>query len=118
MQDPKLAPQAAKKGKRVRQIKDVGARLESFVDRVDLIVSESVEEREDDMSNLATRFVMQRPIQDASAQGEPTLDSEVPSGKHQKRSGPNEEAQKSPTVITIDSPEQAPNVFQALEGAT
>ena len=42
-----------KRGKKVGQVKDTGAGLEGFVDRVDPIASEPVEEREDDMSSLA-----------------------------------------------------------------
>ena len=56
--------------------------------------------------------------QAASAQRENTPGSAVLDGKCTKQSGPDEEAQKSPIVITMDSPEQASNALPALEGGT
>ena len=108
MQDPKPAPQVRKKkkkkkGKKVGQIKAVGEGLEGFVDWVDPIVSELTEEREDDMSNLTVGFFARMCKWAISAKGETTLGSEVPGDKSMKRSGPYEVAQKSPTVITMDS---------------
>ena len=44
-------------------------------------------------------------------------DSEVPCDKHSKRSGPDEKAQKSPTVITVDSLERALDALPIFEGA-
>ena len=43
---------------------------------------------------------------------------EVYGGKHSRRSGPDEEAQKSSVVITIDSLERAFGALSALEGAS
>ena len=71
---------------------------------MDPISSELDEERGDDMSSLAVGFVARVCKQAASAQGEITLSFEVLSGKCPKRSSRDEEAQKSPTVITEDSP--------------
>ena len=82
------------------------------------IANESAEEREDDMSSLAARFFASMLKRAASAHRETTLGSEVPSGKHPKRSGLNDEAQNSPTVVTLDSPEQASDALPTLEGTT
>ena len=65
--------------------------------------SELVEESEDDMSSLATRFVAQMRKRVASAQWETILDSKVPSGKRPKWYGLEEEVQKSSTIVTLDS---------------
>ena len=64
------------------------------MDWVDPITSEPAEEREDNMSSLATGFstTMSKPA--ASAQGETTPSFEVPGDKHPKRSGPDEMAQQ------------------------
>ena len=85
---------------------------------MDPVANESIEERGVNMSSLAARFVTQMPKWVASAQGETTLDSIVPGGKRPKWSGPDEEAQKSPVVITMDSLERASDALSALEGAT
>ena len=53
----------------------------------------------------------------ASAKGETTPDSEVLGEKRPKWSGPDEEAQKSLVVITMDSPKRASDALSALEGA-
>ena len=53
-----------------------------------------------------------------SSQRETTSGSERPGGKSPKRSGPDEEAQKSPAMITVNSPEKAPDALPTLEGAT
>ena len=74
------------------------------MERVDSISSDSAEEREDDMSSLAAGFSTRMRKWIASAQGETTSGSEVFGGKCFRRSGPDEEAQKSPTVITMDYP--------------
>ena len=87
------------------------------MDLVDPISSEPAKEREDDMSNLAAGFAMRMNKRAVSAQGETTPDSEVPGSKHPKWSGPDKEAQKSPIVITVDSPERASDAPSALEGA-
>ena len=57
------------------------------------------------MSSLSIRFSTQKRKRAASAQGETTPSSEVSGEKGPKRSGPDEKAQKSLEVITIDSPE-------------
>ena len=51
------------------------------------------------------------------AQGDTTLYSEVLGGKHPKRSGPNEKAQKSLADIDVESPERASDSLLTLEGA-
>ena len=81
-----------KKGKKVGQAKAINAGLEDFMDWVDQITSELVEEREDDMSSLAVGFVTRMCKQAMSAKVETTPDSEVLGGKYPKRSSPNEEA--------------------------
>ena len=78
--------------KQVRQIKVVGAGLNGFVDLVDPISSELAEEREDDMSSLATRFSARMCKRAMSAQGETTPSSKASGGKRPKRYGPNDEA--------------------------
>ena len=52
----------------------------------------------------------------SGAQGETTPGSEVSGGKCPKWSGLDEEAQKSLTVITVDSPKRVPNALSSLEG--
>ena len=42
---------------------------------------------------------------------------EVPNGKRPKRFGPEEEVQKSPVVVTLDSLERSSLALSALEGA-
>ena len=117
-QDSRPAPQAAKKKKKKGKIITVGAGLEDFVDWVDPNISDSTKEREADMSNLAAEFVAQMRKRAASSQRETTPGSEVSSEKLPKRSGLDEEAQKSPAVIVVNSPKRASNVLPALEGAT
>ena len=119
----RLPPQAAKKKKRkkakkVGHIKAADMRLEGFVDWVDPISSELVEERKGDMSSLATRFVVRMRKQAASAQGKTTSDLEVSGGKGPKLYGLDEEAQKSLAVIIVDSPKRASDSLPALEGVT
>ena len=87
------------------------------MDLVDPIASEPNEEREDDMSSLAAGFSMWMHKRAVRAQGETTPDSKVPGSKRLKWSGPDKEAQKSPVVITVDSPERASDALSALEGA-
>ena len=70
------------------------------------------------MSSLAVGFAAQMCKQAASAQRDTTLDSEVSGGKCPKRSRPDEEAHKSPTIITVDSLEGASSALPALEGAS
>ena len=91
--------------KKVGHIKATGTGLEGFVDWVDPISSEPAQERDDDMSSLANGFSTTIRKRVASAQGETTPDFEVSSGKRPKRPGIDEEDQKSPLVITMDSPE-------------
>ena len=75
------------------------------MDWVDPISSEPAEERDDDMSSLSTGFTAPMRKRVESAQGETTPDFEVSRGKRFKRPGLDEEDQKSPIVITVDSPE-------------
>ena len=117
------------KGKKVGQAKFPGAGLEGFVNWVNpspptgeirgvhLVSQIPSEPAEVDMSSLVTGFAAPMRKRVASAQGETTPDSDVPGGKRPKWSGPDEEAQKSPTVITVDSSERAYDALPALEGA-
>ena len=66
--------------------------LEGFVDWLDLIASDLAEEREEDMSSLATVFAAQMSKRAASAQGETIPGFEVSRGKRSRRPGPDEEA--------------------------
>ena len=86
------------------------------MDWVGLAASESAEERAEDMFGLATGLVSWMRKHAASAQGETTPSFEVPCGKRPKQSGPDEEAQNSAAVITMDSPECASDVLPDLEG--
>ena len=92
-------------------------RLEGFMEWVDSIASDPAEERGDNMSSLAVGFVELMHKRAASAQGETTPGSKVCGEKRSRWSGPDEKAQKSPTVITMDSPKQASDALPALEGA-
>ena len=74
---------------------------------MDSISSEPTEEREDDMSSLAVGFAAQMRKRAASAQRETTSGFEGLDGKQPKRSGLDGVVQKSPVVITMDSPERA-----------
>ena len=96
-------PPMAKKKKKKGKIIAAGAGLEGFVDWRDPNVSQPAEKREDDMSSLATGFSGQIHKRVASAQRETTLGSKLSYGKRPKRSSPDEEAQKSLAVITVDS---------------
>ena len=104
MQDPKLAPQMAKK-KKSGQAKVVDEGLEGFVDLTNPTVSESTEERESEMSGLVTGFAMSRRKRAANAQEETTLGLKVLGGKRSKPSRFDEEVQADPMVITMDSSE-------------
>ena len=88
------------------------------MDQVDPIVSDLAEEMKDDMSSLVARFSAPMRKWAASAQGETTPSSEVSDGKRPKRFGPDEEAQRSLTSTSMDSPERASDALPALEGAT
>ena len=66
-------------------------------------VRKLAEEEEVEMSGLVSGFVARMRKRAASAQGETSLGSEVLGGKRPKLSSPNKEAQKSPTVINVDS---------------
>ena len=95
-QDSQHAPQEAKKKrkkeKKVGQIKDTDARLEGLVDWVDPILSEPIEEREEDMSRLAAGFTALMCKRAASDQRETTSDSKGLGGKRLKWSSLDEEA--------------------------
>ena len=118
----RLPPQATekkkkKKANKVGHIKAADTGLEGFVDWVDPISSEQVEERKGDMSSLVVGFFVRMRKWAVSAQGKTTPDSEVSGGKCPKLSGLDEEAQKSLAVITVDSPKQAFDSLPVLEGA-
>ena len=74
---------------------------------MDPIANEPAEEREDDMSSITARFATRMCKWAASTQRETIPESEVPGGKCPQRSGLNDEVQRSPIVVTLDSPEQA-----------
>ena len=73
---------------------------------MDPIAGEPTEERENDMSSLAVGFSLRMRKRAASAQGETTPSFEVLGSKHLKRSSLNDEVQRSPTLVALDSPEQ------------
>ena len=60
MQDTRLTPEVAKKKKNKKsgQVKAAGEGLEGFVDWTNPVVSESIEEREVEMSSLVVGFAM------------------------------------------------------------
>ena len=66
-------------------------------------VSELAEEEEAEMSCLVSDFAARMRKRVSNAQGLIAPGSEVPSGKHPKLTGLDEEAQKSPVVINVDS---------------
>ena len=80
-------------------------------------ISDPAKEREDNMSSLAVGFAMRMHKREASAQGETILGSEVYGGKRPEQSSPDEEAQRSPTTIVVDSLKRASDALPALEGA-
>ena len=96
---PGLSRKKAKKKK--GKVKATGAGLEGFIDWADSNANSPTEEREDDMSSLAAEFIAR--MRKHAAQGETASDFEVYGAKRPKRSGPEEEAQKSLMVITVDS---------------
>ena len=70
------------------------------------------------MSNLTTRFAARMFKRAADSHGKTTLDSEGLGDKCLRWSGLEYVAQKSSTVITVDSPERTPDGMLALESAT
>ena len=70
-------------------------------------VSESAEEEEAEMSCLVLGFDARMRKQEASAQGLAAPSDEVLGGKHPKLADPDEEAEKNPAVINMDSPNRA-----------
>ena len=88
------------------------------MDWTNLTVSESVEEREVEMSSLVAGFTMRMHKRDASAQEETTPDLKVPSDKRSRLFGLDEEVQDDLAVITVDSSEQVLEVEPAIGGAT
>ena len=81
--------------------------LEGFVEWTNSGVSKSTEKEEAEMSGLVSSFAARMSKQAASAQGETAPSFEAPGRKHPKLSGPDEEAQKSPTIINVDSLDRA-----------
>ena len=84
---------------------------------MDPISSEPAKEREEDMSSLIAGFDARMRKQATSAQRKTTSGFEEPDDKQPKRSGPDGEVQKSPTMIIVDSPERAPSALPTLEGS-
>ena len=107
MHDPKPAPQVVtKKKKKSGQEKAASEGLEGFVDWTNSIVSQSVEEREAEMSSLVARFAIQMRKLVVDAQEGTTPDLKLPGDKHFRPSRSDEEVQADPTVIVVDSPER------------
>ena len=75
------------------------------MDWVNPISSQLAEEREEDMSSLTDKFIARVLKRAVSDQREITSIFEGPYDKRPKRSSLDEEVQRSPTVITVDSPE-------------
>ena len=90
----------------MKTIQDKVARtgLEGSVNLTDSTVSELTKEMEAEISNIAAGFVVWMSKQAANAQGEATPGSEGSNGKRFKQSGPVEEVQINPTMISVDSP--------------
>ena len=78
-------------------------------------VGESVEEEEPEMSSLVSSFSA-RMRKQAAREGETPPSAEASGGKRPKLTGPNEEAQKSPEVINVDSLDRAFVAQSSLEG--
>ena len=87
------------------------------MDRTNLGVRESAKEEEVKMSGLIFDFAVRMRKNESSAQGLIAPGFEVPGGKRIMLTGLNEEAQKSPTVINVDSPDKAFNAQSNLEGS-
>ena len=77
------------------------------MDWLDPTTRDPTEEREEDMSSLAVGFAAWMGKREASAQGEATLGFKVSGRKRPKQSNPDEKAQKSLVVTTVDSLERA-----------
>ena len=86
------------------------------MDWTDPTVSESAEEREAEMSSLAAGFVARMCKRAANTQGEATPGFEGPDDKRYKQSGPAEEVQISPAMVSVDSLERAPDTLSTFEG--
>ena len=114
-QSPWPTPQLAKKKKenrtRTQKTKEVGAGLEDIVDRTGIISSEPTKEEE--MSSLVTGFAVQMRKRATGSKGETTPRS---GGIRSRRSSSNEEVKKDWAIISMDSPDRAPNDQLALEG--
>ena len=65
------------------------------------------------MSSLATGFAIRMRKRVVGSEGETTPRSR---GKRSRQSSPDEEAQKDWAIISVDSPDRAPNDQLALEG--
>ena len=102
---------SGKKGTKVGMEKPVGTGLEGFVDWVNPTLP--TRETQGDCPAPHIGFSTRMRKQAMSAQGETTLDSEVPSGKCPKWSGLNEVVHKSSTEITSNSLELASDALLA-----
>ena len=108
MQDPKPVPKVMKKKKKkIEKAKATDERLEGFVNWTNLGVSESTKEEEAEMSGLVSGFTARMRKRAASAHGETALGAGVPGEKRPKLTDLDEEAQKSLTIINMDSPDRA-----------
>ena len=91
--------------------------LEGFVEWTNPGVSKSAEKEEAEMSGLVSGFAARMSKRAASAQGEIAPSFEALGRKHPKLSGPDEEAQKSSTIINVDSLDRAFDAQPTLEGS-
>ena len=73
------------------------------MDWMDPIATDPAQESEDDISGLTTGLTARMRKRAGNSQGETNLSSEVLNGKRPKWSGPDEEGQNNPAVITMDS---------------
>ena len=107
-----------KKKKKSRHAKAASEGLEGFVDRTNLAVSQSTEEKEVEMSNLVAGFAMRMHKRPTKAQEGTTPCLEVPGGKRSRPSRFDEEVQVDMAMITVDSLEQVLEAPSAVGGAT
>ena len=107
----------AKKKKNFGQAKFANEGLEGFVDLTNLTVSQSVEERETEMSGLVAGFAIRMRKRAANAQEGTTPSLKVPGDKHPRASISEDKVQDNPVVIAVDSLVQVLEASSAIGGA-